>query len=119
MLMQSFVFSFSNNSWVLLFPLCLMAGDAITGFIKGWIDRKLNSKIMRVGLGKKFCEVLLIILVLIAFIAINIPFSIVTATSIYVSITETLSIIENLDSIGVPIPKIIRDAISEAKERGE
>lgn len=117
--MLSSMFNFTDERWAIWFPVCLMVCDFVTGFIKGWVKGKLSSKVMRVGLAKKICELILIVLVLVSVIAIGVPSSLVTITSIYVCITEAVSIIENLDAIGVKIPKVIRNAIRKAKEGSE
>lgn len=115
--MLNSVVEFTDEKWIFWLPICLMVCDVISGLIKGWVNKNVNSKIMRLGLAKKLCEMMTIVISIMAVSAINIPKSFVSLTSLYVCLTETVSIIENLDSIGVPIPNVIRNAIFKAKER--
>ena len=117
--MPNTIVEFTNEKWILLFPLVLIAFDVITGFIKGFANKEVSSTVMRKGLAKKLCEVLLIVVSIVACIALSIPSVFTTVVSSYICVMEAVSIIENLDSLGVPIPKILREAISKAKERGE
>lgn len=119
MWMPNSIPEFVDEKWVLCLPFSFMLCDVITGFIKGWVDKNINSKTMRVGLAKKICELMLIIIVMIVSVAIGIPKRFSAITSIYVCLTEALSIIENFDSIGVPIPSWIRKVIAKANERGD
>lgn len=100
---------------VLLLPLILMIIDFCTGVFNAWATGHLKSYKMREGLNKKCGELTIIIVGLLAQWALNVPWMIVFFLDAYVCIMETVSIAENLDRMGVPIPKIFRIALKNAE----
>ena len=82
---------------------------------------------MRKGLYRKGGEMLVVFLVYIIYIAVRIPVEIVKGVVIYIVIMEIVSVIENLDLAGVPMPtwithrlkKIADGLIKEDKENEE
>lgn len=110
-------FHFTDEMWVLILPAILMAVDFFTGTINAWIKGELDSSKMRKGLGKKIGEMSAIFIGEIFVIAFGLSTLLVDAISIYIVIMELISICENLEKLGVPIPKFIKRALSIANEK--
>ena len=98
---------FNNQTWVLLLPLFLMGVDIITGYISAWKENRVQSGKMRSGLVKKSGEIIEIMVIEVVGHAVNLPQEVVQGISAYICLTECVSITENLDKMGVPIPRKI------------
>lgn len=109
--------SFRNPLLIVYAPMILMATDFFTGTLNAWIKRKVQSFKMRKGLAKKIGEMIAILMAEFFAYVFTLPIIIVAGISIYIMIMETISICENLDKLGVPIPRFIKRALSEAKEK--
>lgn len=106
--------------------LILMAVDMATGFIQAYINRDLMSGKMSTGLLKKFA--LLLVLVAIIPLTIVLPdyISISAIIGVYTleTINEAVSIVENLNKLGVatavldPVMKRLK-AYNSEKNEGE
>lgn len=118
----------------LLIPLAIMliamAIDYITGLIKAYVLKELSSKKGMAGIFKKFAYILVVVVGIIAdylcklFIAefdINFTFTIPIALllAIWLTINELISILENLNSINIPMPKFLQALISKLKNTVE
>ncbi len=96
--------SFTHRYWVLLLPLILMAADIITGWIQATINGTWDSTKMRKGLYRKSGELLIIVLTYVISIAIKLPFDAASFIGGYVIIMELISVCENLNQAGLPVP---------------
>lgn len=95
-----------------------MVIDIATGLIKALIKRKLNSKIGYKGFLKKAAIMLVVILAnwLDMLTISEVPVFKTIAIYFYIGM-EGLSILENLNQIGVPIPRAISKYLDQlAKE---
>ena len=100
---------------LLLLPFILMVIDFLSGIYYAWTSGHLKSYKMRDGLNKKVGEIG-ILLVGYAFTwCINAPKYIMIGITIYIVIMELISFAENLDKIGVPLPKFIKKALRNAE----
>ena len=108
---------FTQDLWVVLVPLILMAVDIATGFINAWAKHDIKSSIMRQGLARKFGELVIIGIAQLFLYAVGLPRGIASAVSLYIGIMEMISICENLDKLGVPIPKFVKKALRSAEEK--
>ena len=108
---------FSRDFWVLLMPSILMAIDVITGFVNAWARAKIRSSVMRQGLARKFGELVVIGIAQLFFYGVGMPKYAVMFISTYIILMELISISENLDKLGVPIPKFIKRALVKAEEK--
>lgn len=103
------------------FVVILMAIDMVTGFIQAYINHEIKSGKMSTGLLKKFA--LLLVLVAIIPLTIVLPelFSVSIIVGVYVleTLNEMVSIIENLNKLGVatamfePIIKRLQNGTKE------
>ena len=107
-------FHFANETWVLILPLALMVIDFVTGSINAWANNDFKSKIMRSGLNKKTGEIAIIVIGELFSYGLGLPSYIMNLVSGYIIIMELTSVLENLNKMGVPIPKFIADSLSNA-----
>ena len=107
-------FHFQNEVWVLIFPLALMVIDFITGSINAWANNDFKSKKMRSGLNKKTGEIAIIVIGELFSYGLGLPVYIMNLISGYIIIMELTSVLENLNKMGVPIPKFISESLSNA-----
>lgn len=111
-------FSYTHTYWIFLLPLSFIAGDVISGLLQAFINGTCDSTKMRRGLFRKACEMLVIILVWVAGLAIPQlePLHPATWISGYVVLMEALSILENLDQAGVPFPRWLLKRLKKTAE---
>ena len=103
--------AFRDDWWILLLPAACIAIDIITGVLDAWIRNRLKSYRLREGLGKKAGELLAITLGEVLVAGLCVPKIIVSGISIYVVFMEIVSIMENFNKLGVPIPPAIAKAL--------
>ena len=94
-----------------------MGIDFITGTVNAWIKGEIDSSKMRKGLGKKIGEITAILIGEMFVMAFNLSDFLVDAISLYIIIMELISICENLEKLGVPIPKFIKKALAITNEK--
>ena len=108
---------FTKDFWVVVVPCILMAVDIATGFVNAWAKHNIKSAIMRQGLARKFGELVIIGIAQLFFYSLGLSKVIVSGVSFYIGIMELISICENLDKLGVPIPKFIKRALHDAQDK--
>lgn len=89
------------------FVLCLVfiMGDVITGLLKAWKNKSLNSTIGRDGFIKKLGWVAGLILGYIVFLLTNINLMILLTAGTCI-VTEFISILENFSELGIDLKKL-------------
>ena len=97
--------SFTHRYWILFLPLFLMAADVITGWIQATINETWDSTKIRVGLYRKSGEILVIVIAYVIYAAINLPVDMPAFIAGYIIIMEIISVAENLDEAGLPVPR--------------
>lgn len=107
-------FNFQNETYVVVIPLILMCLDIMTGLINAWIKGEVDSSKLRKGLGKKLGEITCILIGEIFVVGFGLTAYIAAGVSIYIIVMELISICENLEKLGVPIPKFIKKALMVA-----
>lgn len=105
---------FTSELWPILLPIILMGADVLTGWIQASINNTWDSTKMRKGLFRKSAEIIIIILAYVIQTAVALPVDIFMFISIYVCIMEVLSVIENLDQAGLPVPGWITKRLKKA-----
>lgn len=108
---------FTRDYWVIVVPCILMALDIATGFVNAWAKHSIKSAIMRQGLARKFGELVVIGIAQLFLYSVGLPKVVVSGVSFYIGIMELISICENLDKLGVPIPKFIKTALHDAENK--
>ena len=110
-------FSFRNELWVLFIPLGLMAIDILTGIVKAWAQNDFKSAVMRAGLAKKAEEILILIAGELISFGLMLPDVVMNGVSFYIIFMEGMSILENVDEIGIPVPGFIKKVINNVDDQ--
>lgn len=110
-------FAFADDKWAILVPVALMSLDVLTGLINAWSKKNVKSSIMRQGLAKKFGEIVVLAIGHLFVVGIKMPDFITTLFSFYISLMESISIVENLDALGVPIPSFVRNVLKDVRDK--
>ena len=110
-------FHFRNELWVLFIPLGLMAIDVLTGIIKAWAHNDFQSAIMRAGLAKKAGEIMILVVGELVSYGLILPDVIMNCISFYIIFMEVMSILENADELGIPVPKFVKDVINNVDDK--
>ena len=108
--------TFTHRYWILLLPLFLMAADIITGWIQATVNGTWDSTKMRIGLFRKSGELLVIIIAYVIYAAISLPVDIPAFIASYILVMEVISVCENLDQAGVPMPVWITRKLKKVAE---
>lgn len=96
--------------------LILIASDIGTGILNAIIHKKLTSKRSYVGMFKKVSIIAVIMMGFIIEEHLKVP-NIGEMVCTFFIITESLSILENLKALGIPIPSFLTKIInSDNKE---
>lgn len=96
--------------------LCLMFLDYLTGLWVGYKQKNLNSKRAYKGLQKKFLILVLLCgASLMHRLAPGIGFR--SLVGLFYCATEMLSIIENCGKCGVPIPRKLKKALEQLRNK--
>ncbi|WP_288910819.1 phage holin family protein [uncultured Thomasclavelia sp.] len=106
---------FTHTYWAFLLPVILMAFDVITGYYNAWKNGDIKSSKMRDGLGKKIAEICYIAIAGLIGIAFCLD-KVVYLVSFYVIYMELLSIAENCDKLGFPMPKAWKEKLNNKEE---
>lgn len=107
---------FNNMMWLILIPAAMMGIDILTGLIYAFITNTFMSAKMRSGLGKKVGELLIIVIGLLFTVGMNVPTEILKGIALYIIFMELMSILENLDKLGVPIPAFISKTLNNLND---
>lgn len=97
--------------------LIAIALDYLSGLIKAYNTKVLSSKIGFRGLLKKIGILFLVMLAVVIDRVTGESGAIRTLVIYYFVANEGLSIIENLGQAGLPIPKVIKNALKALKEQ--
>ena len=109
-------FQFVSIWWAFILPVSLEVIDFLTGYINACIKGERDSAVMRRGGGKKFAEAICLLVAQLFTWAMALPVAFVYAVSLYICWMETLSIIENVKKLGVPVPTDVQHKIDEKQE---
>lgn len=107
---------FANEVWVFIIPGVLMAVDILTGSLNAWAKANFKSFKMREGLVKKCGEITILAIGQLFTVGLVLPTYIMSGISFYIIFMELISICENLQKMGVPIPKFIKKALDDTEK---
>lgn len=111
---------FTRDYWLILLPLICAVADIVTGWIQATVNGTWDSTKMRKGLYRKGGELLAVLLAWVICIALVLPMDVTTFVAAYIVIMEVVSVIENLDQAGVPMPSWLTHKLQKvAKELDE
>jgi len=108
--------NFTNQWWALIVPLALMILDIVTGYMNAWEKNEVSSSKMRNGLGKKCAELCYIIVGFLFKFAFGTG-AIMYFIVIYVIYMEIVSLAENCDKLGFPMPEKLKKKINNEEEK--
>lgn len=108
--------SYTHRFWVFLLPLVLMAADIVTGWIQASVNGTWDSTKMRKGLFRKSGELMIIVVACVIYEAIALPVDAPVFISAYIVIMEVLSVLENLDQAGIPVPVWLTRRLKKAAD---
>ena len=108
--------TYSHIYWIFLLPLIGAGADIITGWIQASVNGTWDSTKMRKGLFRKSGEIMVLLLAYVVHMAIALPVDVPAFFSIYIIIMEVLSVAENLDQAGLPVPHWITKRLKKAAE---
>ena len=93
-----------------------MAVDILTGSLNAWAKSNFKSFKMREGLVKKCGEITILAIGQLFTVGLVLPTYIMSGISFYIIFMELISICENLQKMGVPIPKFIKKALDDTEK---
>lgn len=111
-------FTITNEIWFIALPLILCIFDVITGYLNAWIHNDIQSVKMREGLGKKVGELVYCAVGLLINLIFTLP-SISYFITGYICFMEIMSLIENCDKLGVPMPNVLKKKVNNLKDELE
>lgn len=110
--------------------LLSMAVDYISGMTKAWIKKELSSKIGLKGLVKKVARLFAVAVGVLVDLEISVAIAktgidvegvylVALFVIVWITINELISILENLDAIGVPLPGFLMKVVGRLKDKIE
>ena len=109
--------NFTSPTWVYALPLILMGIDILTGLVNACFKEKnFQSSVMRAGLTKKVGEIAIIVVAIVCTYGLGIPTILTKSIVLYISVMELMSIFENADKMGVPIPRFVKTFINNVND---
>lgn len=111
--------NFRDGNWVLIIPSVLMVVDFLTGLFNAWATGHLKSFKMREGLNHKVGELAILFMGELFTYGMQLPNIFINCVSLYIIFMEVVSIFENLDKMGVPIPRFVKKALRNASYKLE
>ncbi len=105
----------ANPSFRLL--AILMTCDVVTGLLQAAKERTVSSEISSQGMIKKVAMIVLVLVAKALEDQVNTPVAALVAT--FFAVSEGISIIENAEQLGVPIPPVLTRLFAQLAERNE
>ena len=110
--------------------LLSMAVDYISGMTKAWIKKELSSKIGLKGLVKKVARLIAVAVGVLVDLEVSVAIAntgvdvegvylVALFVIVWITINELISILENLDAIGVPLPNFLMKVVGRLKDKIE
>lgn len=108
-------YSATNDVYIYILIACVIF-DIGTGYLKSWVNHTLNSSVGLKGLIKHFSVVIMIIIAYPFLLFLSFK-GIAYALIVFPILNYLISIIENLDNLGVPIPKTIKKRLEKIRKQ--
>ena len=109
-------FQFVSPFWAFGLPVALEVIDFLTGYFNALIKGTKDSSKMREGGGKKFAEAMCLLVAQLFTWAMGLQPAFLYLVSLYIVWMETVSIIENIKKLGVPVPGKVDEQIDHLKD---
>lgn len=94
--------------------MILIVLDYITGLLKALYNKELSSTIGYKGIIKKICIFIIIAVSVLIETNFNIN-GIRNLTITFFAVNEALSLLENVGAMGIPLPKQLKEALSQLR----
>jgi len=96
--------------------VALIALDVLAGLARAFVEKRLNSSVMRHGLVRKSCYFIAIILAeLVDRSVLHGAPAMRTLVISYLCANEALSVLEHLGAVGVPLPRQLKQALEKVR----
>ena len=96
--------------------VALIALDVLAGLARAFVEKRLNSSVMRRGLVRKSCYFIAIILsVLVDRSVLHGAPAMRTLVISYLCANEALSVLEHLGAVGVPLPRQLKQPLEKLR----
>ncbi len=112
--MMRFFYIYQSDVWIWV-AIGLVFLDIVTGLIKAWVTKVINSSVGIKGLGKHFTVILFAIAVYPIMVYLTFEEA-AWAMLALIAVTYAISIIENCVVLGMPIPKFVVKRLEKVKE---
>ena len=116
----SLAYIFGGMDKMLAILIIFISIDFVSGFIKAWVKKEFTSSKFYIG-GAKKIGILIIVAVatqLDKLISID-NMALRTVTISYYIANEGFSILENWGQLGLPLPKVLKDALAKLREEND
>lgn len=133
-LLSAAIAAFAVYMQALIVPIAILiifnAVDYLTGMAAAWHNKELSSRIGIIGIIKKVCYLVVVVAGMGVDYIISLAgglfgydltkvFAVALIVTVWLILNELLSIIENLDEIGVPVPGFLCTIIEKLKKKTE
>lgn len=108
--------TFTAPWWPLILPLVFISADIFSGWLQATVNHTLDSTKMRTGLFRKAGELAVLVVAYIINMAIVEFAGVYIVATIYICVMELISVCENLDQAGVPLPKWMIKRLKKVKD---
>lgn len=103
----------SNITAIIIMSVAIII-DYTTGITASYVKRRISSKVGFVGVLKKLCYYAAVAVSVILSYLLQVD--VFNITIIFLIVNEIVSILENLENIGVPIPPIIKKSLEKIEK---
>ena len=103
-----------NTKTLFIIVIIILALEMLSGVMKAIKNKELNSTKFREGLLSKSGYFVQIGLVLLVSMMINMPY-LMCADLIWIACSEGVSVLENLEGMGVPFPEFLKSILEKTK----
>lgn len=94
----------------------MMGIDILVGTVHAMATKNFQSSRMRIGLSKKTGEIAILLIGELLSFSMGLPRYVMSCVSAYIIFMEFMSIMENCEKSGVPIPKAIKNIVNNTDE---
>lgn len=100
--------------------IVLIVIDYLTGVMAAYFEKKLNSETGFKGIAKKFCIILMVVVatILDGSTGLGDPW-LRTAVIMFFIANESISALENIGRLGVPLPEFLKAALEKLHATGK
>lgn len=107
-----------STKTLFIITIIILVLEMVSGVLKAVKSKSLDSTKFREGLLSKSGYFVQVGLVILVSMMVNMPY-LLYADLIWISCSEGVSVLENLDAMGVPFPNFIREVLEKTKTTTE